>query len=600
MLLPPDRTRNPRSCRLLGALLRGLALLLGALLLRLIILRIHGCILLVAELADLIGLARRRNGTLAQRLAHVGEETLCLLVLLFLACLSQLQQRPGLLVLRVQFDNLLAIVHAILEILQVQLRLGTPEDRLDVLLVVLEDAVASVLGLGPILQFQVHGGLVQLAGLFQGLRLALILLLVVVDEAESLPNLLILLQCQLIPSSLQELAAHLLARSAKLHFLFLGHVPNLLLFLEFLQLNCEHDLALLHILQAQLCLRRRGSTCRQHRLLALLHLAHGALQGITDLAVAHGELDGRGLEARQGCAGAVGGGGHGERGLDPILGPVEALAFLGLLLHDGAVLAEGHVLGLVDLLQSQGDGRSIRVLLAVGVLLGALQRHTLVLPHARQRHVHGLRQGTQRVRADDVLDAFTLLDHGAIGGLRLQREPDLVAVARLLPALALALERGLNHAFVPEQVVLGGPTDEFHLEDERCIWRDGRWGPALAVAKLRRDRELGHLALQHGGHAEVPALDHLPLAQRKDERLVLLPGGVELRAVGERADVVHRDLVSLFRPLEALGCCDDFLFHALWQNGPVSASVIHASFGVIIHTHATGAHGRHLFVGRHG
>src|SRR5581483_1126045 len=48
----------------------------------------------------------------------------------------------------------------------------------------------------------------------------------------------------------------------------------------------------------------------------------------------------------------------------------------------------------------------------------------------------------------------------------------------------------------------------------------------------------------HAGHALVPALDDLALAEREAEALAAVPRAVELLHVGEGADVVHGDALA--------------------------------------------------------
>merc|ERR1719382_2090574 len=85
--------------------------------------RRHVLVLIIAEVVGGSALAWRRDRPLAQRLAHVREQTLGLLVLLLLARLRLLQQGPRLLVLRVKLHDLLAARNALLEILQSQIGL---------------------------------------------------------------------------------------------------------------------------------------------------------------------------------------------------------------------------------------------------------------------------------------------------------------------------------------------------------------------------------------------------------------------------------------------------------------------------------------------
>src|SRR4051812_35735296 len=62
-------------------------------------------------------------------------------------------------------------------------------------------------------------------------------------------------------------------------------------------------------------------------------------------------------------------------------------------------------------------------------------------------------------------------------------------------------------------------VEQLHFEDEGRVRRDHAAGAARAVAEARRDGELALAADLHAGDAFVPALDHVALAERKDEGL---------------------------------------------------------------------------------
>ncbi|CAK0895787.1 unnamed protein product [Prorocentrum cordatum] len=95
-----------------------------------------------------------------------------------------------------------------------------------------------------------------------------------------------------------------------------------------------------------------------------LHLRGGALERVAHLAIARGELQRPGGEARQG-GGAVRGGRDGEFHTRAILRLVVALALPDLLLHDGLV-CKGHVGGVVDLLQHEGHRGAVQRLVPEG------------------------------------------------------------------------------------------------------------------------------------------------------------------------------------------------------------------------------------------
>src|SRR2546430_734310 len=69
---------------------------------------------------------------------------------------------------------------------------------------------------------------------------------------------------------------------------------------------------------------------------------------------------------------------------------------------------------------------------------------------------------------------------------------------------------------------------QFDFEDQSGV-RRGQAAPAAgAVAQLGRDGGLAPAADLHSRHAFVPALDHVPLAERKDERVAAVLAGIEL------------------------------------------------------------------------
>src|SRR5689334_9548024 len=77
-------------------------------------------------------------------------------------------------------------------------------------------------------------------------------------------------------------------------------------------------------------------------------------------------------------------------------------------------------------------------------------------------------------------------------------------------------------------------------EHERLAALDGTTGAALAVAEVRRDGDAPAAADLHAGHALVPPGDDLAAPQAELERILPIPGGVELLAVAPGdTDVVH-------------------------------------------------------------
>src|SRR4051794_8980410 len=76
----------------------------------------------------------------------------------------------------------------------------------------------------------------------------------------------------------------------------------------------------------------------------------------------------------------------------------------------------------------------------------------------------------------------------------------------------------------------GPPADggQAHHEAEGPARLIAAAGPALAVAEVRRDRQLAAAADLHPGDALVPAADDHAGAEPERERLAAVPGGVEL------------------------------------------------------------------------
>src|SRR6185369_1068759 len=87
--------------------------------------------------------------------------------------------------------------------------------------------------------------------------------------------------------------------------------------------------------------------------------------------------------------------------------------------------------------------------------------------------------------------------------------------------------------------------EELDFEQQRGVRRNDPAGAARAVAELGRDGELALAADLHAGHALVPALDDVALAEREHERLAAVLARVELAAlrtvVEQPAGVVHGD-----------------------------------------------------------
>src|SRR5262245_59019520 len=75
-------------------------------------------------------------------------------------------------------------------------------------------------------------------------------------------------------------------------------------------------------------------------------------------------------------------------------------------------------------------------------------------------------------------------------------------------------------------------VEELHLEQQRRVRRDHPAGAARAVAEVGRDQQRALAADLHAGHALVPALDDLALAEAERERAAAIERAVELLALG--------------------------------------------------------------------
>src|SRR5258706_5577037 len=94
-------------------------------------------------------------------------------------------------------------------------------------------------------------------------------------------------------------------------------------------------------------------------------------------------------------------------------------------------------------------------------------------------------------------------------------------------------------------------VEELHLEDQGRVRRDDVARAARAVAELRRDGELPLAADLHALDALVPALDHVSLAEREDERIAAVLARIEFRSVGQPAGVMHAHLLAGGRGVSA-------------------------------------------------
>src|SRR5260370_1226042 len=86
--------------------------------------------------------------------------------------------------------------------------------------------------------------------------------------------------------------------------------------------------------------------------------------------------------------------------------------------------------------------------------------------------------------------------------------------------------------------------EQLDNEGEFGIGRDDAAGALFAVSQVGGNDELALAADLHAGHALVPTLDDAIGAELKRKRPAAIDAAVELRAVFERAGVVHNDRVA--------------------------------------------------------
>jgi len=118
--------------------------------------------------------------------------------------------------------------------------------------------------------------------------------------------------------------------------------------------------------------------------------------------------------------------------------------------------------------------------------------------------------------------------------------------------------------------------EQFHLENQGGIRRNGARIAGLAISQLGRDGELHLVADAHGGHPGVPAGDHLSQPERKGERLITIHRTVKFSAVREPAGVMNGDGLPL---LGLPACAGGQFFNLQWVvcHGALSS---HAPVGV--------------------
>mmetsp|Transcript_65104 Transcript_65104/g.187322 ORF Transcript_65104/g.187322 Transcript_65104/m.187322 type:complete len:279 (-) Transcript_65104:270-1106(-) len=264
-------------------------------------------------------------------------------------------------------------------------------------------------------------------------------------------------------------------------------------------------------------------TASNHRSLAALHCSGGTFQHVTDLAGPQFELELNGpLEASDRLR-AI------RHRLHPlphdihVLWALMAIARLDRLLHHCAVLQQGDVARVVDLVELQLDLNLAMRGVLVHIIVGAMKNGLLTFAHSEQSLLNYSAQGAQAVRADVVVDPRELLDHTAVLRERLHRQADLAALLGVDPRLATLVNDGLDAPLIAEQVVLGDPADELDLEDKHRAGRNGRRLPALPIGVFGLDREPRPLALDHRREPQIPALDHLAPAEGELDGLSAIP-----------------------------------------------------------------------------
>src|SRR5690348_11430362 len=102
-------------------------------------------------------------------------------------------------------------------------------------------------------------------------------------------------------------------------------------------------------------------------------------------------------------------------------------------------------------------------------------------------------------------------------------------------------------------IAFSADAEQFHLEDQRRVWRDGAGITFATISQFRRNGELHLVADFHLCHALIPAGNDHAGAEHKAERLVAVNGTVELLAVGEGAGVMDRHGLALFRSRAVAG-----------------------------------------------
>lgn len=88
---------------------------------------------------------------------------------------------------------------------------------------------------------------------------------------------------------------------------------------------------------------------------------------------------------------------------------------------------------------------------------------------------------------------------------------------------------------------------KLHFKDKSGICRDDGWISSAAICVVRRAGQLGHLAQAHLSYTFIPTTDDFTCAQFELEGWSSVPGGVELLAVCQGADIMHWNHRSFLR-----------------------------------------------------
>merc|ERR1719320_1889306 len=79
---------------------------------------------------------------------------------------------------------------------------------------------------------------------------------------------------------------------------------------------------------------------------------------------------------------------------------------------------------------------------------------------------------------------------------------------------------------------------QLHIKHKSRVGRNTPWYTTSTIPHVRRDGQLGSLALGHPGNTLVPSSNHFTLPNVELERLSTIPGAVNLLAIGECENIV--------------------------------------------------------------